>query len=82
MTTTIEAPRRRSGEEAAGEVNVLVVRDALGRAHYERMRQRMAPDLLLPTWAGLTDAQREPYRQRTDYLVDAVLDLTTPGASS
>lgn len=50
-----------------------LIRDALGRAHYERMRQGMSPTLTLPAWEALSDSQREPYRARFDYAIPALV---------
>lgn len=51
------------------------VRDQLGRAHFERMRAAMGPHVKVRPWVDLTDAGRECYRRRTEYLVPIVLAL-------
>lgn len=57
-------------------------REELGRAHYERMRDGIAPALALPPWSQLTEPQREAHRERIDYLVPVVLCLLAEQAVS
>jgi hypothetical protein len=50
-------------------------RDGLGRAHYERMRAGMHPEVALSPWEELTERTREAYRVKLDYLLPVVDDL-------
>jgi hypothetical protein len=50
-------------------------RDGLGRAHYERMRKGMHPDVALPAWEELTERTRETYRAKLDYLLPVVANM-------
>jgi hypothetical protein len=69
------APAAAGVMPPTGDVVVDVVRDTLGRGHYERMRAGFGLALPLPAWDQLPEASREVYRRRTDYLTDAVVGL-------
>lgn len=45
------------------------LRETLGKAHYERMRSAMAPDLLIAPWAELSPETREAWRGCLDYVL-------------
>jgi len=74
MTTTTP-PERLLGKNTAPGANPIraVLREALGEAHYERMRRGMSPDIELPPWAQLPGHERELYRKRLDYVIPRLL---------
>lgn len=50
-------------------------RDGLGRAHYERMRAGMHPDVQIAAWEELTESVREAYRSKLDYLLPVLTGM-------
>ncbi len=53
----------------------ILVRDALGRAHYERMAAGFARGgMPLPGWDDLSERSRESYRQQLDYVLPLVFE--------
>lgn len=87
---TVSKTSRRAGEESAGTSTsrgwrrgsatpggqlVDRVREALGFAHYDRMRRAMEPTLLIPLWPDLNERTREAYRTRMEYAVTPLLNL-------
>lgn len=82
-TQTPPQRRLRGRNGAAGEVTLLDIREALGRAKYERMRIAMLPDLAIDPWELLSERSREAYREPLDFLVPtvgALLEMATRAA--
>lgn len=58
------------------------IRDALGRAHYERMRAGMHSQVAIAPWEELTEATREAYRRKLDYVTPVVYRLVSDALAS
>lgn len=84
MTAT-QTSRRAPGEEVARRdstpLSVFEVHDALGRAHYERMRVAMAGNFLLPPWEDLAEGTRVAHRERMRWVLPVALGLTREAAA-
>lgn len=76
MSHTQTPPERLWGTAAPGALTLRdLLRELMGRAHYERMRTGMAPELSLPPWDELLPGTREIHRSRNDYLLPTLLYL-------
>lgn len=74
MSVGTQTPPERLWGTAAPEVIRRRLREAMGRAHYDRMRSGMT-DLHLPPWEELLPGTREIHRGRHDYLLSNLMYL-------
>lgn len=83
MTATQTPQRHDTGKvSAAGApLSVFEVHDALGRAHYERMRVAMAGNFVLPPWEDLAEGTRVAHRERMRWVLPVALGLTREAAA-
>jgi hypothetical protein len=73
VSITKTPPERLWGTAAPGATLRDALREAMGRAHYDRMRTGMASDMVLPPWEELLAGTREIHRSRSDYLLPTLL---------
>lgn len=78
MVTHLADVARNTPSPANPVGRTQLIRDALGRAHYERMASGFAAGgMRLPGWDDLREGTRESYRARLDYVLprlDQALD--------
>lgn len=53
------------------------LRQVLGRARFERMREAMGPDARVTPWTELVDAGRDVYARQMEWLLPVLLPMVT-----